>query len=271
MCCLIPAAAADARAGVAAAPQLDFSCSCCQTSQTALLLQVRNEGRYGVAEYEQYIRELKGTYPSIYVSAGVRCSCSCAHTHLQRCATRAAASNRGSPLCTQVKPTSFGYVDDTSLFVAFEGRATEHTPVFKARARLLLAVPGCCTAIAAAAAAGARRPTLQMHSCVRSSAGRGPVLLQRGRHQDHCGGGCARGSGEGPCPGGGIVSRTHLHTCAHPSCSLFSPPTPQTCTLKQSTAATGWARRGTTTASGRRRRRGTPRPAERARVIGSLF
>ncbi len=31
----------------------------------------------------------------------------------------------------QVKPTQFGVVDRNTLFVAFEGRATEHTPLFK--------------------------------------------------------------------------------------------------------------------------------------------
>ena len=31
----------------------------------------------------------------------------------------------------QVKPTQFGVVDNHTLFVAFEGRATEHTPLFK--------------------------------------------------------------------------------------------------------------------------------------------
>lgn len=35
------------------------------------------------------------------------------------------------PACLQVKPTQFGVVDRNTLFVAFEGRATEHTPLFK--------------------------------------------------------------------------------------------------------------------------------------------
>lgn len=33
----------------------------------------------------------------------------------------------------QVRPTSFGVVDDHTMFVAFEGRATADTPLFKAR------------------------------------------------------------------------------------------------------------------------------------------
>ena len=32
-----------------------------------------------------------------------------------------------------MKPTQFGVVDRNTLFVAFEGRATEHTPLFKVR------------------------------------------------------------------------------------------------------------------------------------------
>jgi hypothetical protein len=31
----------------------------------------------------------------------------------------------------QVRPTQFGVMDATTLFVAFEGRATSHTPLFK--------------------------------------------------------------------------------------------------------------------------------------------
>jgi len=47
------------------------------------------------------------------------------------------------PFCLparQVQPTSFGVVDDHSMFVAFEGRATEHTPLFKVGVSLA----ACC-------------------------------------------------------------------------------------------------------------------------------
>ncbi|KAI3430630.1 hypothetical protein D9Q98_005223 [Chlorella vulgaris] len=57
---------------------------------------VRNEGRYGIMEYQQYVQELKQAYPSIWV-----------------------------------RPTQFGIVDSHTLFVAFEGRAAEDTPLFK--------------------------------------------------------------------------------------------------------------------------------------------
>jgi hypothetical protein len=38
-----------------------------------------------------------------------------------------------NPLLLQVRPTQFGLVDSHSLFVAFEGRAAEDTPLFKVR------------------------------------------------------------------------------------------------------------------------------------------
>lgn len=38
-----------------------------------------------------------------------------------------------SPLLLQVRPTQFGIVDSHTLFVAFEGRAAEDTPLFKVR------------------------------------------------------------------------------------------------------------------------------------------
>ena len=41
--------------------------------------------------------------------------------------TLAAAPHR----LLQVRPTQFGVVDNRTLFVAFEGRATGHTPLFK--------------------------------------------------------------------------------------------------------------------------------------------
>ncbi|KAL4451238.1 hypothetical protein ABPG77_009310 [Micractinium sp. CCAP 211/92] len=57
---------------------------------------VRNEGRYGIPEYQRFVRDLKQAYPDIFV-----------------------------------RPTSFGVIDDHTMFVAFEGRATSHTPPFK--------------------------------------------------------------------------------------------------------------------------------------------
>ena len=111
-------------------------------------------------DYQKYVQELKAAYPQIYVGAAGEGR---GHASLCRICTawRPAppASDRslhgtpprrwaalhgltGAPLpwarcrfLVQVKPTQFGVVDRNTLFVAFEGRATEHTPLFKARRR----------------------------------------------------------------------------------------------------------------------------------------
>ena len=55
-----------------------------------------------------------------------------------------------------MKPTQFGVVDRNTLFVAFEGRATEHTPLFKVsnwgggpQVGRVRAGRGCCAVCAA--------------------------------------------------------------------------------------------------------------------------
>lgn len=64
---------------------------------------VRNEGMVGIEAYRQFVRSLKKTYPDLYV-----------------------------------KPIQFGVGDDRTLFVAFEGRATKHTPIFTGLDRFIL-------------------------------------------------------------------------------------------------------------------------------------
>lgn len=81
-------------------------------------------------DYEHYIHELKKHYPNIWVSAdggGRWPGNACFSCH--------GASSSYAPFCClpQVRPTQFGVVDSHTLFVAFEGRATDRTPMFKVR------------------------------------------------------------------------------------------------------------------------------------------
>lgn len=109
------------------------------------------------------------------------------------------------PPAPQVRPTSFGVVDDHTMFVAFEGRATPHTPFFKVcpavrrpaacrqqtsswmqpgrSARLdggAPSVAGMLLARVRATACGLCGRRAASPACLLASAvaGRGPVLLQ---------------------------------------------------------------------------------------------
>lgn len=145
--------------------------------------QVRNEGRYGISDYERYIKELKAAYPDIYVRARYRqrrdtrlagCDCrawsvhpaaaaaahawpaltwlprtrpSCAgqaHAVCHRRRSLSGASrvgawcSRGEQGASLPAPALAQAIGPPSppvpaQFVAFEGRATPHTPVFKVR------------------------------------------------------------------------------------------------------------------------------------------
>lgn len=87
-------------------------------------------------EYQRYIHDLKDHYPDIWVRAGVGAG---------RSGESVSGNAKTLPLAAcllQVHPTQFGVVDSRTLFVAFEGRATDRTPMFRVRGALG-DQPGC--------------------------------------------------------------------------------------------------------------------------------
>ena len=210
----------------------------------------------------------------------------CSPPGAHSCRTRRAPCP--APACVaQVKPTQFGVVDDTTLFAAFEGRATSHTPVFKARGRggggsgPRVASRGRRRRIGGGAAAralgGSRKcfapcqPWSEAPVDAPVPAGSRSVPFRRGGQPHHRGRGCVsaeeRGRGRSTlmckclpaCPpaslpaaytrgGAGRSRATALGRAPRCAQRPQTNPPPSGPSCLQSSAPTGWGRRATTSA-----------------------
>ncbi len=91
-------------------------------------------------EYETYLSELHRTYPEYWASGCCCCRVLCKNSAARhsswegclatRCFQLSALNHTCAPPSVQVKPIHFGFADNKSMFVSFEGQVNAKTPKF---------------------------------------------------------------------------------------------------------------------------------------------